>query len=180
VSLPPADTADLRTGAPLHDDLLALLPLVGVWEGTGTGRKPSDGSEFRYGQRVSFAHDGRRFLVYESRSWLLDEDGGLIRLALRESGFWRPGSSDDDLEVTVAAMTGLSEVFTGVAGDLQWEIVSLPVTGTPTAAPVERERRFYAVVGDKLHDVTQLHYATELHLPGRGFEPHLNATLTRQ
>jgi hypothetical protein len=177
VSLPPvdaADTADLRTGVPLHDDLLALLPLVGVWQGAGTGRKPSDGSEFRFGQRVSFAHDGRRFLVYESRSWLLDEDGGFIRPALREGGFWRPGPGEDDFEVTVAAMTGLTEVFTGVAGDLQWQLTSQTVTGTPTAAPVQAEQRFYAVQAD------QLLYATELQLPGGGFEPHLNASLTRQ
>ncbi|BCI85422.1 hypothetical protein NIIDMKKI_06280 [Mycobacterium kansasii] len=29
----PADTANLRQGASLHDALLALLPLVGVWRG---------------------------------------------------------------------------------------------------------------------------------------------------
>ena len=31
----PADTANLREGADLHDGLLALLPLVGVWRGEG-------------------------------------------------------------------------------------------------------------------------------------------------
>ncbi|MDT5252890.1 MAG: hypothetical protein QOH07_1841, partial [Mycobacterium sp.] len=34
----PADTANLREGANLHDALLALLPLVGVWRGEGEGR----------------------------------------------------------------------------------------------------------------------------------------------
>ena len=34
----PADTANLREGANLHDGLLALLPLVGVWRGEGEGR----------------------------------------------------------------------------------------------------------------------------------------------
>ena len=30
-----------------------------------------------------FAHDGRPFLSYESRSWLLDEEGAVIRPAAR-------------------------------------------------------------------------------------------------
>jgi hypothetical protein len=37
------DTADLRSGAPLNDALLALLPLVGVWRGTGRGVVASSG-----------------------------------------------------------------------------------------------------------------------------------------
>ena len=35
-----ADTANLRDGADLHSGLLALLPLVGVWEGEGEGHDP--------------------------------------------------------------------------------------------------------------------------------------------
>ena len=35
----PVDTTDLRAGAPLHDRLLALLPLVGEWVGEGIGRR---------------------------------------------------------------------------------------------------------------------------------------------
>ena len=34
---PAPDTADLRAGAALHDGLLGLLPLVGVWRGDGRG-----------------------------------------------------------------------------------------------------------------------------------------------
>jgi hypothetical protein len=92
VTIPiPVDTTDLRSGAPLNDRLLALLPLVGEWIGEGIGVAASSGEEFRFGQRLSFAHDGRPFLAHESRSWLLDSDGAVIRPAMRESGFWRPG-----------------------------------------------------------------------------------------
>ena len=89
------DTADLRAGAPINDALLALLPLVGVWTGGGHGVTP-DGEQFAFGQQLSFVHDGRPFLVYESRAWLVDESGATIRQAWRESGFWRLGGAPDD------------------------------------------------------------------------------------
>jgi hypothetical protein len=103
----------------------------------------------------------------------VDDAGALIRPALRESGFWRPGAGADDVEVTIAAMTGLVEVFTGVAGNVTWELETALVGRAPTAVEVERERRFYAVVGDELH------YATELGRPGQDLAPHLNGTLKR-
>ena len=168
-----SDTTDLRTGAPLHDALLALLPLVGVWEGTGAGVVPSSGEEFHYGQRVTFAHDGRPFLAYESRSWLIDPDGNTIRHAWRESGFWRPGAGQDDVEVVLASNTGQALLFTGTAGDARWEIATASARPTPTAMQVDGERRLYAVVADELR------YASELAPGGRLFAPHLNAVLVR-
>ncbi len=169
----PIDTSDLRAGAPLHDRLLALLPLVGEWVGEGMGVVASSGEEFRFGQQLSFAHDGRPFLAYESRSWLLDSDGAVIRAAMRESGFWRPGPGEDDLEVQLVNAAGLSELLTGVAGGLRWELTTQVVVPTPTARQVAGERRLYALRDESLA------YATELALPGSDFAPHLNAALRR-
>ncbi|MCW2497579.1 FABP family protein [Jatrophihabitans sp.] len=166
------DTADLRTGAPLHEALLALLPLVGVWSGDGTGVSPH-GSEFRYGQQLQFVHDGRPFLAYESRAWLLDADGGVLRQAWRESGFWRPGAGEDDVEVVLASNTGEALVYAGVAGDLTWELATTSAQAAATAKAVDGERRFYALVGETLA------YATELAPAGAAFAPHLNARLER-
>jgi hypothetical protein len=92
---------------------------------------------------------------------------------MRESGFWRPGPGEDDLEVQLVNSAGLSEVFTGVAGDLRWELSTDVVVPTPTARQVVGERRFYAFRGESLA------YVTELALPGTDFAPHLNATLHR-
>jgi hypothetical protein len=169
-----SDTADLRSGPPLHDALLALLPLVGIWAGRGRGVVASSGEEFEFGQQVSFVHDGRPFLAYESRSHLLDENGDVVRNAWRESGFWRPGSGADDIEVVLASNTGQALVLTGTAGDQRWELASASVERTPTATPVDGERRLYAARGDELL------YATELAPAGQPFAPHLNARLTRQ
>ena len=57
MSGPAPDTTDVRVGAPLHDALLALLPLLGVWDGTGIGAVESTGAQFRFGQHLVFAHD---------------------------------------------------------------------------------------------------------------------------
>ena len=169
---PAADTADLRTGAPLHDNLLALLPLVGRWGGLGHGVAPS-GAEFTYGQQIEFVHDGRPFLAYESRTWLLNPDGTLLRQAWRESGFWRVGAGEDDIEVVLSANTGLALVFAGVAGHLTWELATTTAASATTAKQVDGERRFYALVDDELA------YVTELAPAGVEFAPHLNARLQR-
>lgn len=167
------DTADLREGAPIHDALLALLPLVGVWRGSGRGAVASSGTEFAYGQQISIVHDGRPFLAYESRSWLLDEAGAVVRQAWRESGFWRPGAGQDDVELVVASNTGQALVFAGTAGDQTWDLTTVSAEHAPTAKQVDGERRFYAVRG------VELSYATELAPAGQPFAPHLNARLQR-
>jgi THAP4-like, heme-binding beta-barrel domain len=173
VTEPTLDTADLRSGPPVHDNLLALLPLVGIWQGTGTGVVASTGAEFSYGQQMSFVHDGRPFLVYESRSWQLDADGGVVRQAWRESGFWRPGAEPDDVEVVLASNTGQALLLTGVATDLRWDLATAAAVPAPTAKPVDGERRLYALLdGD-------LVYATELAPAGQPYAAHLNARLSR-
>jgi hypothetical protein len=167
------DTDDLRSGPEIHERLLGLLPLVGRWQGTGNGVAPATGEAFTYTQQLAFVHDGRPFLAYESRTWLVDAAGDVIRAAWRESGFWRPGATDDDVEAVIASNTGEAMTFAGVAGDLRWEIAARSIVATPTAKVVDGERRLYAVVGE------QLVYVTELALEGQPFVPHLNARLDR-
>jgi hypothetical protein len=74
----PADTANLREGPELNGALLALLPLVGVWRGSGEVAYPTIGGPFKFGQQITFAHDGRPFLSYDSRTWILDDDGNVV------------------------------------------------------------------------------------------------------
>lgn len=177
MSSPAPDSADLRHGPPLHDALLALLPLIGVWSGSGHGIAP-DGAEFEFGQRISFVHDGRPFLAYDSRSWLIDTDGAVIRQAWRESGFWRPGAGPDDIEVVLASNTGeallyVGTISVGTAGEQRWDIETVSAVHAPTGKQVDAERRLYAVTGDTVV------YASELAPQGQPLAPHLSAQLTR-
>ena len=184
------DTTDLRAGAPIHDSLLALLPLVGVWRGAGTGVSPgghapiaggtpiaSAGAEFAYGQQVTFAHDGRPFLSYEARAWLVDPSSGdVIRQAWRETGFWRAGATEDDFEVVLASNTGQAMQYVGVAGDLRWELTSTSLVPAATAKPVDAERRLYAILNSA--GGPELVYAAELAPAGRPLATHLHARLS--
>ena len=171
---PVPDTSDLREGVPVHDRLLALLPLVGVWRGTGAGIVASTHAEFGYGQQLSFVHDGRPFLAYEARAWLTDADGTVIRQAWRESGFWRPGPGQDDVEVVLASNTGQALQYVGVAGDQRWDVHTISAVPTPTARQVDGERRLYAIVDGELA------YVTELAPAGQPYAPHLNARRARE
>jgi hypothetical protein len=173
VNAPAPDTDDLRGGVPVSDTLLALLPLIGRWRGEGVGVVARTGAEFRYGQQIAIVHDGRPFLAYEARAWLLDDDGTVLRQAWRESGFWRVGAGPDDVELVLASNTGQALVLAGVAGDQRWELQTLSAAHAPTAKEVDGERRLYAVRDE------QLMYATELAYGGTGFAPHLNAVLSR-
>jgi hypothetical protein len=169
----PPDTADLREGPDLHPDLLPLLPLVGTWRGTGKGGYPTI-DDFDYGELVRFAHDGRRFLTYQSQTWLIDPDGNLIRPSHRETGFWRPGATPDTFEVLLVHPTGLMEIYAGaVRGTVQWELSSDVVARTETAKEVTGIHRLYGVVDGELL------YAEDMAAVGHPLTPHLSARLTR-
>jgi hypothetical protein len=168
-----ADTPDLRAGPEINEALLALLPLVGLWAGHGTGLTPGERTEFQYAQRASFVHDGRPFLSYTSHSWLLNSEGTVLRPAFRESGFLRVGPSPDDVELVLATAAGIVEVFSGRAGDQRWELATSAVGRTSTAKETFGERRLYALVDDALV------YAQELGVQPGDFQPHLQARLTR-
>jgi hypothetical protein len=170
----PADTANLRSGPSLHDACLALLPLVGVWRGEGEVVYPTIDGPFRYGQQVTFAHDGRPFLYYEARAWLLDENGGVIRQAARETGFWRP-QPDDTIEVLLTHNTGIVELYYGKPrNQTSWEFVTDAVVRTATAKEVTGAQRLYGIVnhGD-------LAYVEERAMVGQPLQTHISAQLKR-
>ncbi len=169
----PDETADLRSGPDLHPALLPLLPLVGTWRGTGKGGYPTI-EDFDYGQQVVFAHDGRGVLRYESRAWLLGPDGEVLRPAARETGWWRPGGADGELEVLLAHPTGIVEVYVGRAtGPTRWELSTDVVARTGTAKEVTGNHRLYGIVERALL------YAVDMAAVGQPLQPHLSARLER-
>lgn len=136
----PADTANVRLGPELDDACLALLPLVGIWRGEGRfGNEPGERAP-QFGQQITFAHDGRAFIRYESVTWLLGPDGEVTGPGPREIGWLRPvapaatadaDAADDGgddtpaapaLRFTVTREDGAADVFAGTAPALtRWE-----------------------------------------------------------
>jgi hypothetical protein len=169
----PDDTANLREGPDLHPLCLGLLPLVGVWRGGGEIVEPDADGPVTFGQQVVFAHDGRAFLSYDSRTWLLDDDGGVTGPGPRETGFWVP-QADGALEVLLVLDTGLVMPFAGRARNLtSWEMSAGRLVRGRSAPIVESAARLYGVVqGD-------LAYVDEREYPDRPLAPYASAQLGR-
>jgi hypothetical protein len=170
----PADTANLREGPSLNDACLALLPLVGVWRGEGEIDYPTIDGPRKFGQQLTIAHDGRPFLFHEARSWLLDDDGNVIRPAARETGFWRP-QPDGTIELLLAHSSGIIELFYGkTSGQASWELGTDAVVRTATAKEVTAGQRLYGIVNNG-----DLGYVEERAMVGQPLQPHASAILRR-
>ena len=168
------DTANVRLGPELHPACLSLLPLVGVWRGEGEANHPSMAASYRFLQQVTFSHDGREFLLYESRAWKLDGEGGtVVEPAFREVGWWRP-QPDDSIELLLAHESGVAEMFFGrPKNQTTWELSSDAVVRTPTAEDVTATNRLYGVVEGSLA------YVEERSTTEHEMAPRLSAKLER-
>jgi hypothetical protein len=146
--LPVPDTADVRSGPEVHEELLSVLPLLGEWH--GEGQAAGSGGDHRFGQWIRFSHDGRGFLAYESRTWRLTDDGSIVGPDVREAGFWRPRGGDD-VELLVASPEGLVELYVGSARTTtSWELTTDVLARTPDAPAVTRAVRLYGIVDGAL------------------------------
>ena len=170
----PADTANVRQGPEIHPSCLVLLPLVGVWRGTGKyGNNPTEGPP-EFGQQIVVAHDGRPFLRHESITWNLAPDGSVSGPAARELGWWRP-QEDGSIELLIAHAEGRIEVFYGRARSVaSWGLSTDGVWRTASAAPVVGATRLYGVTPDG-----RLAYVEERAHADVELAPHASAALDR-
>jgi hypothetical protein len=157
--------------ADLPPALVPLAWLLGSWAGAGVGGHPEP-AEYRFGQELDVTHDGRPFLVWDSRTWLLDDDGERGRPLTREMGFWRP-QPGGVLEVVMAQADGYVEVWDGtVVGpriDLQTDVVAR----TQSAPDYTAGRRLYGLVeGD-------LAWALDVAARGEPLQASMSARIRR-
>ncbi|QPK78880.1 FABP family protein [Corynebacterium lizhenjunii] len=169
----PADTANLRQGPSLHDGLLALLPLVGVWQGEGQAHG-SDGEQYSFGQQLVIAHDGENYLTFSSRTWKIDAEGQPVGPDVRETGFWRI-SLKDEIEMTYTSSNGVVEIFYGEpfnerAWSLQSASTMVTETGPKTLGP---GKRMYGLMPNN-----NLGWVDERHVDGE-MRPYMSAELSR-
>jgi hypothetical protein len=175
----PADTANLREGANLHDALLALLPLVGVWRGEGEGR--GAGGDYRFGQQIVVSHDGGDYLNWEARSWRVTDTGDYQEPGLRETGYWRFVDEPDDptesqaIELLLAHSAGYVELFYGrPLNQSSWELATDALARSRSGVLVGGAKRLYGIV-----DGGDLAYVEERVDADGGLVPHLSARLSR-
>ena len=87
----------------VHPDCYPLAWLIGTWRGKGAGEYPGI-EPFQFAQEVTFNHDGRPFLNYFSRSWIINDKNEILRPGGSEVGFWRP-KENKTLEVVLSHST---------------------------------------------------------------------------
>jgi len=132
----------------LHPDLMPIAWLLGTWQGSGRCAYPGIDA-FEFGQQAIFAHDGRPFLHYFSRSWLVDEQHTKVAEGPLETGFLRRGKGDT-YELVLAHETGTAEVWYGRTDGARLELVTDLVAHTETAPQLSAGKRLYGLVEGEL------------------------------
>jgi len=160
----------------LHPKLVPVAWLIGQWAGAGVIGYPSMDADLRFGQEISIVQDGRPFLSYTSRTWLLDDDGHQVRPLASETGYWRvgPGDADpNDVELLLTHPTGFVEIYLGRVDGARAELVTDLVARTSTAKEYTAGKRLYGLVeGD-------LMWVMEMSAVGHSMAPHASARLKR-
>ncbi|MEU9130236.1 FABP family protein [Kitasatospora sp. NPDC048540] len=141
----------------LHKDVVPLAFLLGTWEGAGVFDFP--GSEkCNFGQEVVFRHDGRAFLEFRSRTWVLNDEGEKVSPLENEHAFWRVttnqhGSSGErEIEVSSVRDDGTVEIWYGKLhdGKPQIDLATDAVARIEGSAPYSGGKRLFGLVGEEL------------------------------
>ncbi|MFG6202503.1 FABP family protein [Nonomuraea sp. NPDC050451] len=155
----------------VHPDLEPIAFLLGRWEGAGVGGYPTIES-FNFGQEIEFGHNGKPFLSYVSRTWLLDQDGNRVKPLATESGYWRV-QPDRQIEVVLAHPTGIVEIYIGEVVFHKIELRTDVVARTASAKEYTAGHRLYGLVNGNLM------WAYEMAAVGHPLTDHMSAELKK-
>jgi THAP4-like, heme-binding beta-barrel domain len=155
----------------LHAEVTPLAFLLGHWQGNGHGAYPTI-DKFSFAQELAFTHDGRPFLHYLSRTWLLDDQGEAVRPLAVETGFFRP-QPDGEVEVLLTHPTGVAEIYFGTINGAKLELRTDAVARTASAKEYSAGHRLYGLVeGDLL-------WTFDMAAVGQPLQSHIWARLQR-
>jgi len=156
----------------LHPNLEALAPLLGVWQGRGSGEYPTI-EPFDYLEEVTFSHVGKPFLIYGQKT-----KGAADGMPLHaETGYLRT-PRHNEVELVLAHPSGITEIEVGryIADGttIELELTTTQVGSTPTAKEVTSLARRFRLDGDELS------YSLQMGAVGQPLQHHLSAVLHRQ
>ena len=155
----------------LPEDLYPLAWLIGTWSGKGQGEYEGV-APFQFAQEVTFNHDGRNFLTYYSRSWIIDDNNEIIKQAASETGFWniREGKI---LDVMLAHSNGHAESWVGLVDGPRIQLAFDGVINGVKAKEVSGGHRLYGLVEGELF------FAYDMQTPSKELQPHIWSTMAR-
>jgi len=158
----------------LHPALVPVAWLLGTWHGNGKGEYPGV-EPYSFEQELAFAHDGRPFLHYFSRTWITDEAGGRTGPGPLETGFLRltDGEGEDAVELVLAHPSGHAEVWYGTTDGARLQLATDLVARTATASEYTAGQRLYGLVEGRLM------YAYDKAAEGHEMQSHLWGQLER-
>ncbi|MGK4582427.1 FABP family protein [Kitasatospora sp. HPMI-4] len=141
----------------LHKDVVPLAFLLGTWEGAGVYDFPGT-EKCNFGQELVFRHDGRPFLEFRSRTWVLNNEGEKVRPLESEHGFWRVTtnqhgtSGEREIEFSSVRDDGTVEIWYGKLhdGKPQIDLATDAVARIEGAAPYSGGKRLYGLVKEEL------------------------------
>lgn len=152
-------------------ELAPLAWLIGRWEGAGVVGYPTIESA-NFGQEIECFHDGRPFLEWHSRTWLLDADGSKVRPLATELGFWRP-LPNDEVEFLLTHPTGFVEMYYGTTSPAKIELRTDGVLRSPHAKEYNAGARVYGYVNSNMM------WAFDMAAMGEKLQPHASAELKK-
>jgi len=155
----------------LPPDLLPLAWMIGRWEGAGVVGYPTIES-VNFGQEIIVSNDGRPFLEWQSRTWLLNDAGEQVRPLATELGFWRP-AGDGEVELLLTHPTGIVEMYHGTVEPAKIELRTDGVIRSPLAKEYNAGHRLYGLVE------SQLMWAMDMAAVGQPLQSHASAQLKR-
>ncbi|HEY1840886.1 MAG TPA: FABP family protein [Mycobacterium sp.] len=156
----------------LHPNLQALAPLLGTWQGRGSGEYPTI-EPFDYLEEIAFSHVGKPFLAYRQKTTAAT-DGAPLHA---ETGYLRvPGPGQ--VELVLAHPSGITEIEVGTyradGATIEIEMAATQIGLTPTAKEVASLGRRFRLDGDELC------YSLQMGAVGQPMQHHLAAVLHRK
>jgi hypothetical protein len=157
----------------LHPELVPLAFLLGNWEGAGVFDFPG-AEKCNFGQEVAFSHDGRPFLEYRSRTWVLDHDGRKVRPLENETGYWRI-AKNRQVEISMTRDVGVIEIWYGelAKGKPQIDLATDAVARFEDAPEYSGGKRLYGYVNGDLM------WVGEKATPSVELRPYMSAHLKK-
>ncbi|WP_106817827.1 FABP family protein [Janibacter massiliensis] len=156
----------------LHPDIAPLAWLIGRWEGAGVVGYPTMEESANFGQELVVEHDGRPFLSWTSRTWILDESGQKVRPSASESGYWR-AAGEGEVELLLAHPTGIVEMYYGTVEPARIQVRTDSVVRSPSAKEYTAAARMYGLVGGNLM------WVMDMAAMGETTTSHVSAELKR-